>query len=101
MQRCTISPVAPTLRAVTDVSWQDADGLVALGTTTGPPAAWRVEVDGSAVTPLTTSGLPAPPTSVAAAANRPLLVEADNQVWAVNSGVASRVAAGGDPTYPG
>ena len=58
-------------------------------------------MDGSAVTPVTTSGLPGPPTSVAAAANRPLLVEADGQVWAVNAGVASRVAAGGDPTYPG
>ncbi|MDQ6648626.1 MAG: LpqB family beta-propeller domain-containing protein [Actinomycetota bacterium] len=94
-------PVAPTLRQVTDVTWQDADGVIALGATTTAPAAWRVEVDGSAVAPVTTSGLPSPPTAVAAAAGRPLLVESDGQVWAVNGGVASRLAAGGDPSYPG
>jgi len=93
--------VAPALHAVTDVSWQDADGVVVLGTTTGPPAVWRVEFDGSVVTPVTTSGLPNPPMAIAAAAGRPLLVQADSQVWAVNAGVATRLATGSDPTYPG
>lgn len=97
-----LRPVAPGLGAVTDVSWSDAQTLVAVGQVSkdSQPSAWRVLYDGSqGVQPLTTNG--AVPETVAAAPGHPLLIGAQGQVWVVEDGTATPLGKGSDPTYPG
>lgn len=98
-----VRPVAPTVHDVSDVAWLSADSLAVLAhSSDGRVPVWLIAVDGS-TTPqsLTTVELPAPPTALAAAPPRRLLVESDGQVWAETGGSWARVAAGVDPIFPG
>ncbi|GHE10578.1 LpqB family beta-propeller domain-containing protein [Klenkia taihuensis] len=100
--------VAPDLSQVVDVAWRTAASLVVLagaGDEDGT-APYAVGVDGWGLDPLSTAGLPAQPTAVAAAPSRAVLVVAGGTLWQLVAGTWSTLVrgqgpvAGGSPFYP-
>ncbi|SDG68857.1 LpqB family beta-propeller domain-containing protein [Klenkia brasiliensis] len=100
--------VAPDLSQVVDVAWRTASSLVVLAGArdedgTGP---YTVGVDGWGLDALSSAGLPAQPTAVAAAPSRPVLVVAGGTLWQLAAGTWSTLVrgqgpvAGGSPFYP-
>lgn len=100
--------VAPELSQVVDVAWRTASSLVVLAGArdedgTGP---YAVGVDGWGLDALSSAGLPAQPTAVAAAPSRPVLVVAGGTLWQLVAGTWSTLVrgqgpvAGGSPFYP-
>jgi len=106
-----LRPIVPRLTNVVDVAWATAGSLVVLTRNGGSDATlWSVAVDGSSAEPTTSSGLPGPPSAVAAAPDQPTLAVSEGGIWRLHdpregwTGVPPRstgsvvVAA---PTYPG
>jgi hypothetical protein len=100
--------VAPDLSQVVDVAWRTAASLVVLagaGDEDGT-VPYAVGVDGWGLGPLSTAGLPAQPTAVAAAPSRAVLVVAGGTLWQLVAGTWSTLVrgqgpvAGGSPFYP-
>ncbi len=100
--------VAPELSQVVDVAWRTASSLVVLAGArdedgTGP---YTVGVDGWGLDALSSAGLPAQPTAVAAAPSRPVLVVAGGTLWQLVAGTWSTLVRGqgpvpgGSPFYP-
>jgi len=100
--------VAPQLSQVVDVAWRTSGGLLVLagaqdenGTTP-----YEVGVDGWGLEAVSTAGLPAQPTAVAAAPSRAPLVVAGGTLWQRTAGVWATLVRGQDPlvgqapTYP-
>ena len=100
--------VAPQLSGVVDVAWRTSAGLLVLagsadenGTTP-----YEVGVDGWGLDAVSTAGLPAQPTAVAAAPSRAPLVVAGGTLWQRTGGVWTTLVRGQDPvagqapTYP-
>jgi hypothetical protein len=100
--------VAPELSRVVDVAWRTSGGLLVLagaadenGTTP-----YEVGVDGWGLDAVSTAGLPAQPTAVAAAPSRAPLVVAGGTLWQRAGGVWTTLVRGQDPvagqapTYP-
>jgi hypothetical protein len=94
---------------VSDVSWSDALNLSVLVRAGQPDSAlYTVGVEGvRAGTPVATSGLPGPPTAVAAAPSLPLLTVANDSIWQAptpdEAWTRATSGPGGDlaPAYPG
>jgi hypothetical protein len=104
-----LSLIAPDLRNVVDVAWSAADTVVVLTRSGASDAAMHsVAIDGSAAESVTTSGLPGPPSTLAAAPTMPVLAVAENGVWRLRDpqGSWTSVQRGGNqpdsaPAYPG
>jgi hypothetical protein len=110
--QATISQLAavPGLPNVVGVSWQRSDSVLAL--TRGGSndvSIHAIPFDGSSDTQVTTSGLPGPPSAVAASGDLPILAVAEGGVWELagvtdtdwSSVARSGGQAGTAPTYPG
>lgn len=100
--------ITPSLHDPLDVAWSSADTLVVLASKTSEGSAlpWVVTLDGSSLSPVTTGGLFGPPSRIAAAPDRPLVVEAADDaghaaVYRAGGGAFSLVGPGQDPAYPG
>ncbi len=89
-----LRPVDPSMTRVSDVTWRTSSTLMVLA---GDPVDGRtgitaVEVDGSAVTEVTSLGILGEPTAISAApsrpptAPRPPLVAAGGQLWQLSGG---------------
>lgn len=85
----SFEPVTPAQLTVTDVAWSDSTELDLIATSPvangGVPQLWTVHSDGSQINPVTDSGLPGAPTSVADVDNGPTLVSASGNIWAHSS----------------
>lgn len=100
--------VAPDLSQVVDVGWRTASGLVVLAGARDEDGAapYTVGVDGWDLEAVSSTGLPAQPTAVAAAPSRPVLVVAGGTLWQLVAGTWSTLVrgqgpvAGGNPFYP-
>jgi hypothetical protein len=104
-----LTPIAPGLTNATDLAWSAADSLIVLTRGGGSDAVLQsVAVDGSVAELLTTSGLPGPPSAVAAASTLPRLTVAESGVWRLRDPQEAWTAVppnpGQDesaPAYPG
>ncbi|SCX51917.1 Sporulation and spore germination [Klenkia marina] len=100
--------IAPQLSQVVDVAWRTAGGLVVLAGAPGEDgtAPYEMGVDGWGLDAVSTAGLPAQPTAVAAAPSRPPLVVAGGTLWQLVGGVWTTLVRGQGPlvgqapTYP-
>ncbi|SDC05190.1 Sporulation and spore germination [Geodermatophilus telluris] len=102
-----LRPVAPRLTSVVDVAWPTADRLMVLaGDGEEGAVPYVVGVDGWGLTEVATSGLPSPPTAVAAAPGQLPLVSAGGWVWQLSGGTwvtlirGAQPVPGLDPFYP-
>jgi hypothetical protein len=78
----SFEPLTPVRLMVSDVAWADATKLLLIaGAPNDETRVWQVNSDGSALGPLTNSGLPGRPTSIAAAPQQPPLVSASDSIW--------------------
>lgn len=101
--------ITPGLANVTDVAWSTGDTLIALTRNSPSDAVLHsVTVDGSAIDTLPTSGLPGPPSAVAAAPKLPTLTVAQDGIWRLRDpqGTWTDVPRGDRPldmapVYPG
>jgi Lipoprotein LpqB beta-propeller domain/Sporulation and spore germination len=103
--------VVPDLQNVVGVSWLRSDSTLVLTRGGGSDVSiHQIPFDGASDSPVTTSGLPGPPSALAALGDRPILAVAEGGVWQLSGLTASdwsavsRAAAGGPdtaPTYPG
>jgi hypothetical protein len=100
----------PGLQNVVGVSWLRSDSTLVLTRGGGSDVSIHsIPFDGASDTPVTTSGLPGPPSAVAALGDRPILAVAEGGLWQLSGLTASDWAAvsrpvGGPdtaPTYPG
>ena len=91
--------VAPSLSQVVDVAWRNSAALLVLAGDAGAESTvpYAVGVDGWGVTAVTTSGLPAQPTAVAAAPSRLPLVVAGGTLWQLAGGTWSTLVRGAEP----
>lgn len=104
-----LTAIAPDLRNVVDVVWSAADMLVVLTRSGASDAALHsVTIDGSVAETVTTSGLPGPPSTLAAAPTMPMLTVAENGIWRLRDpqGSWTSVQRSGNqpdsaPAYPG
>lgn len=98
--------VAPSLPGVDDIAWESASTVLVLARGQGDDRMLRsVSVDGERIRTETTSGLPLPPVSVAAAPNLPSIVVSNGTLWQrTGSGwsplVRTKAVGGTEPTYP-
>jgi hypothetical protein len=103
-----LTAIAPDLRNVVDVAWSSADMLILLTRSGASDAALHsVAIDGSVAETVTTSGLPGPPSTLAAAPTMPVLAVAENGIWRLRDpqGSWTSVQRGGNlpdsaPVYP-
>jgi lipoprotein LpqB-like beta-propeller protein/sporulation and spore germination protein len=99
--------VAPSLPSVVDVAWRTAGSLVVLadGGEDGV-VPYVVGVDGWGLSTVPTSGLPSPPTALAAAPGQRALVSAGGTVWELTGGTwvtlirGQAPVPGTEPFYP-
>jgi lipoprotein LpqB-like beta-propeller protein/sporulation and spore germination protein len=99
--------VAPSLPAVVDVAWRTAGSLMVLadGGEDGV-VPYVVGVDGWGLSTVPTSGLPSPPTALAAAPGQDALVSAGGAVWGLSGGTwvtlirGQAPVPGTEPFYP-
>jgi hypothetical protein len=105
-----VTPVAPSLGSVIDVSWQDGTTLMVLASSAVVDSilVWRVTVDGSTIPGVVQRpGLEGTPVSIAAAPDRPLVVgtrvDGSPRLYQDNGQVFQEVreARGAAPSYPG
>ncbi|MEX5721635.1 LpqB family beta-propeller domain-containing protein [Geodermatophilus maliterrae] len=90
--------VAPALSSVVDVAWPTAGSLMVLaGDADEGVAPYVVGVDGWGLTDVATSGLPSPPTAVAAAPSQLPLVSAGSTVWQLSGGTWVTLIRGQQP----
>jgi hypothetical protein len=100
--------VAPTLTGVTDVAWSAADGLLVLasGGSVDGVTPYSLGVDGWGLAAVPTSGLPGPPTTIAAAPSQQPLVSANGQIWQLSGGTwltllrGQAPVSGTEPFFP-
>jgi Lipoprotein LpqB beta-propeller domain/Sporulation and spore germination len=80
--------IAPTLSQVSDLAWRDSGTLIVLAGDVAQDriVPYTVGVDGWGLSAVTTSGLPSPPTSIAAAPTRDPLVSAGGRIWQLAGG---------------
>jgi hypothetical protein len=94
--------VIPASQDVAGVAWAGANQIA---TTVRVRAAQRAvvetTVDGYTETVITSAGLGAPPTQVAAAPDQPLLAGAGGGIWSFADRHWTRVATGATPSYAG
>jgi hypothetical protein len=103
-----LTAVAPDLRNVVDVAWSATDMLTVLTRSGASDATlWSVTVDGSGTDTVVTTGLPGPPSAVAAATGMPTLAVAEGGIWRLRDphGSWSSVQRSGSqsdsaPVYP-
>lgn len=83
-----LTPITPQGIAVSDVAWNDALKLFAIGrdTRTGFPGVYEVQVDGSRWTERGTLGLPQAPDSITVAQGEVAAVSAGGTVWKQEAG---------------
>jgi hypothetical protein len=95
--------ITPTIRQVVDVAWRNAGSLLLLAgdPSTGRTVPYQVGVDGWGLTEMTTSGLPAQPTAVAAAPGRQPLVSAGGTLWQLPGGNWVTLVRGAEPLRGG
>nr|WP_204263397.1 LpqB family beta-propeller domain-containing protein [Geodermatophilus normandii] len=99
--------VAPSLPSVVDVAWRTAGSLMVLadGGEDGV-VPYVVGVDGWGLSTVPTSGLPSPPTALAAAPGQDALVTAGGAVWGLTGGTwvtlirGQAPVPGTEPFYP-
>ena len=97
----------PQLTRLSDVVWAGPTSLYVLAVASAGAAKLPVlvQVDGSTITPLRVGGLPGEATAIAAAPDRPLVLEAGGPdgagLWRVDAGLANRITDGSAPSYPG
>jgi hypothetical protein len=104
-----LTAITPDLHNVADVAWSLADTLIVLTRSgTSDAALHSVPIDGSVVETVTTSGLPGPPSTLAAAPKMPVLAVAENGIWRLRDpqDVWTSVQREGNladsaPAYPG
>ncbi|MGY1604148.1 LpqB family beta-propeller domain-containing protein [Geodermatophilus sp. SYSU D00815] len=91
--------IAPSLGQVVDVAWRDAGSLVVLAGDAGGDRIepYTVGVDGWGLDDVGTAGLPAQPTSVAAAPSRSPLVSAGDTIWQLSGGTWVTLIRGEEP----
>jgi hypothetical protein len=78
----SFEPLTPARLVVSDLAWADATKLLMVARAPNDePRVWQVMSDGSALGALTSSGLPGPPTLIAAAPQQSPLVSASNSIW--------------------
>jgi hypothetical protein len=78
----SFEPLTPARLVVSDLAWADATQLLLVaGAPNDETRVWQVLSDGSRLGPLTNSGLPGRPTSIAAAPQQSPLVSAENSIW--------------------
>jgi hypothetical protein len=100
--------VAPTLTQVVDVAWASGSSLLVLGAAAASDRVvpYTLGVDGWGLAAVSTSGLPAAPSAVAAAPGRPPLVSAGGAIWQLTGGTWTTLVRGAEPlpgsapTYP-
>ena len=99
--------VAPSLASVVDVAWPTAGSLMVLaGDAEEGVVPYVVGVDGWGLTEVPTSGLPSPPTALAAAPGQLPLVSAGGSVWQLSGGTwvtlirGQQPVPGDQPFYP-
>jgi hypothetical protein len=99
--------VAPSLTSVVDVAWPTAGSLMVLaGDAEEGVVPYVVGVDGWGLTEVPTSGLPSPPTALAAAPGQLPLVSAGGSVWQLSGGTwvtlirGQQPVPGDQPFYP-
>jgi hypothetical protein len=102
-----LDEVAPALTGVVDVAWRTAGSLVVLAADAEDGVVpYVVGVDGWDVTEMPTSGLPSPPTALAAAPGQQPLVTAGGSVWELSGGTwvtlvrGQQPVPGTEPFYP-
>jgi hypothetical protein len=94
--------VLPGAQDARGLAWGGSNELVTTVWTRGERRAIvEVGVDGYRPRLVTTSGMPADPTEVAAAPGARLLAETDGSVWTQSSTGWQRVSTGTDPAYAG
>lgn len=80
----------PEVESVVSVAWFSSTHVVAIASSAGSSVRpLDVTIDGSAISPLTTAGLPRSITAVTSWGGARLLVAADRQAWVLSSGWAS------------
>ncbi|MGR7023774.1 LpqB family beta-propeller domain-containing protein [Geodermatophilus sp. URMC 62] len=90
--------VAPSLGSVVDVAWPTAGSLMVLaGDAEEGVAPYVVGVDGWGLSEVPTSGLPSPPTALAAAPSQLPLVSAGGTVWQLSGGTWATLIRGQQP----
>ncbi|WP_409332859.1 LpqB family beta-propeller domain-containing protein [Trujillonella humicola] len=103
-----LRPVAPALAGVSDVAWSAAERLLVLAAD-GPDGGgipYSLGVDGSDLTAVSTAGLPAQPTAIAAAPSQQPLVSAGNSMWQLSGGTwltllrGQPAVTGTEPFFP-
>jgi hypothetical protein len=99
----SVELAVPASDAVSGVAWAGGNEIATtVRTSPSSRAVLTTSVDGYDTTVQPTSGLPALPTSVAAAPGEALLAGADGAVYSLSDGRWSRVIKSGiDPSYPG
>ncbi len=94
----SFEPLTPARLVVSDLAWADATKLLLVaGAPNEENRVWQVMSDGSALGTLTNTGLPGPPTSIAAAPQQSPLVSASNSLW-VQQGISWTSFPGSTPT---
>jgi hypothetical protein len=93
--------VLPGVRDVRGVAWDGADQLVVTAANPGGGRElWAVDVDGYGPRTVSTAGLTAAPTDVAAAPGQRLLITAGGSVWLDDPGGGwRRIGRGSQPAY--
>ena len=94
-----LQAVAPALTDVVDVAWRSAAGLLVLGQapTAQGTTPYAIGVDGWGLTAVSTSGLPAVASAVAATPSRVPVVVAGGTLWQLVAGTWSTLVRGRDP----
>jgi Lipoprotein LpqB beta-propeller domain len=96
----SLEPVTPTDLDLTDVAWNDANTLYAVGGDAGLPGGygiWSVQLDGSLLTARSTTGLPSAPDSITPSQSGFAWVSANSTVWVSRGQESSWTAPGGGP----
>lgn len=92
--------VTPDLADVSAIAWSSDEDLAVLARAGGGAVTlWSVSSDGSQVTALSLSGLPAAPSSVAAAPGQPVLLGCDGRIYLLAAQGWTPFVAGSDPVY--
>jgi hypothetical protein len=93
----SLEPITPVGLTLTDVAWNDLNTLYTIGadpTRVGGYGIWSVQVDGSLLTPRSTSGLPSAPDSITTSQAGLPWVSANNTVWEQHGSETSWTAPG-------
>jgi Lipoprotein LpqB beta-propeller domain/Sporulation and spore germination len=97
-----VTLVIPASQRASGLVWEGANEIVTtIRTATHHRAVLESGVDGYQPSQVTSVGLPADPTGVAAAPGRPLLAVVGGEIWSFTSDRWQQLTVGADPAYPG